>query len=125
MNSQTRTFATAIFLFASGFLSAQKPKDQIEINPIIRYDTYPEVTYNWGGRVSTNYLKMKGTSWGIYANYKKSFAPSFYLKAGIGYYKYSFDKLNNRHPPFGEGEAREVDIGSTAFILYTTDRYWY
>jgi hypothetical protein len=104
---------------------AQKAKDQLEINPFVRYDVYPEFSYHYAGRASTNHLKMKGVSWGINANYKKAIAQSFFLKLGVGYYRYTFNKLDNYQPPFGTADSREVDYPSPLWILFYTNKYWY
>ncbi len=113
-----------LFLF-SNYSFGQKEKSQIEINPIMRYDSYPEFSYNYLGRASTDYLKIEAISWGMSANYKKSCATHLFLKAGIGYYKYAYNKLNNRNSSFGAGNSRGVDYPSTLFILFYTDKYWY
>jgi hypothetical protein len=122
MNRRTK-FSLALLLISSS-LFAQNAKNQLEINPFVRLDAYTEFTYNYS-RVSTNYLRMKGLSWGITTSFKKAFAHRYYLKLGAGYYRYTFNKLHNYHPPFGTGNTREVDYPSPLFILFYTDKYWY
>jgi hypothetical protein len=121
MNNKTKILTITLFLF-SAIASAQKAKDQVEINPIIRYDAFPEFTY---GNPIVHYLKMKGLSWGINTNYKKAFAHHYYLKLGIGYYKYTFSKLYSHGAGFIKGNERPVNYPSTLWITFGTDKYWY
>jgi hypothetical protein len=92
--------------------------------PIIRYDRYPEFSYNFAGRVSTDYLKMEGLSWGINGNYKKALSPAFFVKGCAGYYRYSFTKLMGQNR-WGNPDSRNVAYRSNTYILYRTDHYAY
>ena len=124
MNRKTRIFIV-LLAFSDAITFAQKTKDQIEVCHFIRYDAFPGFSYNFSGRVSTNCLKMKGLSWGINLNYKMALAPFYNLKLGVGYYRYTFNKLHNYHPPFGTGHAREVDYPSPLWTIFGTDKYRY
>ncbi|TBR20169.1 MAG: hypothetical protein EPO57_01185 [Chitinophagaceae bacterium] len=119
-----------ILLIAATFivtstLVAQKQNKQIEINPFIRLDNYPKFSYHYYGRASTDFLKMKGTSYGIVITYKYSFKNNLFIKTGLGYFKYSFDKLDNTNSLFGNSKARPIDFVSPLFIQYSTDKYHY
>lgn len=103
----------------------QKQLKKIEIKPFQRIDWYPEFSYNVGGRPSTDYLTMRGASFGIISNYKHSISSKLNIIAGIGFYNYSFNKLKNINSMFGTGSARVIDYPSPLDPIYTTDRYFY
>lgn len=102
-----------------------RENSQIEINPFIRYDNYPQYSYHYSGRVSTDYLKMTGVSYGISLSYKLPIKRKLFIKAGLGYFKYKFDKLDNTNTLTGESHVRPIDFISPLFILYSTDKYLY
>jgi hypothetical protein len=93
--------------------------------PFVRIDWYPEISFNYAGRYSTDYLKMKGESWGIDLNYKYALDNSINLKAGLGYFRYSFNKLENYNSLFGNSNIRPIDYPSFNNLGYYTDAYFY
>jgi hypothetical protein len=107
---------------------SKKQSPQIEILPYSRWDSYPEFSYVLNGRPSTDYVKINGTGWGIYINYKLPVAKSIFIKSGIGYYKYSFNNIKKENTQFGKSTVRDIDYYSGPIavdILYYTDKYWY
>ena len=117
--------ATILFLFSSNCLLAQKPKSQIEINPYIRMDGFPQFSYAINSS-NTYFVNIKGTSWGINANYKLPLNKKLFVKAGLGYYRYSFDKIDSYNTQFGKGDARIINYPNLAvYILFATNKYWY
>lgn len=115
----------SIFLIFGINGQCQKKINQIEIKPFIRRDSYPEFSYNYAGRVSTDHLKMKGKSWGINLNYKYALKNNINLKGGLGYYNYSFDKLENINTQFGVSDTRPIKYPSLTNLGYYTDGYHY
>lgn len=113
------------FLFLSNFVIAQKTSGQIEINPYMRMDWYPEFSYNIGGRPSTDYTKMRGKNWGLNVNYKYPMKKDIFIKAGLGYYRHSFNKINTFNTMFGNSNARMINYTDPRYIVFTTDKYWY
>jgi len=69
---------------------------------------------------------MKGKSWGTDINYLHSLKDKWFIKGGIGYYKYSFDQIETFVVPFGTGHARSINYhpGYSTFF-YSCDKYWY
>ena len=120
-----KLFVVSLFLVLFNCSFGQKIKSQIEVTPFTRYDKYPGFSYNLLGRASTDFLKMQGLSWGIDVNYKRLLIQHLYIKAGIGYYRYTFNKLDNLNSVFGNGDARFVDYPGPNFDLYLTHKYWY
>ena len=120
-----KIFTFSFFLFLTIDAQSQNKSDQIEIKPFIRTDSYPEFSYNYAGRVSTDNLKMKGKNWGITLNYKHSLKNNFNLNGGLGYYNYSFDKLENINTQFGKSETRPIKYPSLTNLGYYTDAYHY
>jgi hypothetical protein len=115
----------AYFCFLSNFTFAQSSSKLIEINPFMRFDNYPAFSYTVHGRASTDNLKMSGINVGINFNYKLPVKKNIYFKVGLGYFKYSFDKLDNTNSLFGNSKARVIDFPSILFILYSTNKYYY
>ena len=109
------------------FITAQSQQKlgRIEIKPYVRFDSYPEFSYNIAGRPSTDYLKMEGTSWGLNTYYRFPMYKGFNLKGGLGYYKYSFTTLANHNTQFGNGDSRAIIYPSFFQPVYTTDNYYY
>ena len=114
-----------ILLSISVFSLAQKKNNQIEMNPFVRWDNYPGFTYHFNGRASTDNLTMKGTNYGINLSYKYNFKKNLFLKVGLGYFKYNFDKLDNTNSSFGKSQSRPINFISPLFIQYSTDKYQY
>ena len=104
---------------------SQKQSSKIEIRPYQRIDWYPEFSYNIRGRPSIDYLTIRGSSMGVLTNYKHPISSRLNLVTGIGYYKYSFNKLENINSMFGKGNARVIDYPSPLDPIYTTDKYFY
>jgi len=120
-----KIFSFLIFLFFGINVLGQKKINQIEIKPFIGIDWYPEFSYHYLGRASTDFLKMRGISWGINLNYKYALKNNFFLKGGLGYYKYSFGKLENLNTQFGSSDARPIKYPSFTNLGYYTDAYYY
>lgn len=126
--------ALAFVLFLMARLAlAQTGKSQLEIMPSIRHDDYPRISYHFKGREEADALSMKGLSWGTNINYKYLLGKNFRLKAGAGYYRYTFSDITSSNK-WGTTNARPIDGVTNIPIegypdgeqrIYYTDRYWY
>lgn len=120
-------FFLILFLFFGNYLSAQKNINQIEINPFIKWDSYPKFFYSINP-TNNNEVNIKGTSWGIYGLYKIPFK-SIYLTLGMGFYKYSFNKIKQTNSSFGTSNIRAINYippgPITPSIIFNTDKYLY
>lgn len=117
-----------LFLFSNSALS-QKSKGQLEINQFVRFDWYPKFQYSINS-VNSNSVKIQGTSWGIDAFYKFLVKKRVYIKTGLGYYKHSFNKINQVNSLLGKSKTRIIEdyvppAGPAPSITYTTSKYWY
>ena len=116
-----------LFLFLSKCLWAQGDSHQIEITPFVRMDSYPEFTYSINS-VTTDRVKIKGESWGINTVYKFP-VKGLFIKAGVGYYRYSFNNIEQTNSLFGKSNKRIIDytldgpVAPSIFLL--TDKCWY
>lgn len=120
-----KTFLIIISLVLTNNLVAQKQNRQIEINPFIRFDKYPQFSYNLGGRPSTDYVNIKGTSFGVNIAYKIPISKLLFLKPGIGYYKYSFNEITRKNTSSGTTNSRDINFISPLLIPFFTDNYHY
>ena len=118
-------FIITYFFILPTFALAQKQIRQIEINPFVRFDKYPQFSYVLGGRPNTDYVNIKGTSFGINVTYKIPIANSFFLRPGIGYYKYSFSDIKRENTSFGKSNSRDINFVSPLLFPFYTDKYWY
>lgn len=114
--------SVAIFFFLTNNLSGQ---NQIEINPFMRFDKYPQFSYVLGGRPSTDYINIKGTSFGIKLAYKIPISKLLFIKPGVGYYNYSFNNITRNNSSFGITKSRNINFISPILIPYFTDKYQY
>jgi hypothetical protein len=97
----------------------------VGIKPHLRWDLFPEFSYHYKGRASTDYLKMRGTSFGCDIDYGFSSKKKISFQLGIGYSKNSFNKLTNVNTSFGKSDARIIDYPSLVDPIYVTDKYSY
>lgn len=121
-------FATTwlILLFSTGY--SQQNYREIEINPFVRFDWYPKFS-NTPNPVSTNKIKLKGTSPGLTVaiiNYKLK----HYLRYGLAYLRHAFNDIEQNNSVFGESSNRVIEGytppgGLTPGVVYTTDKYFY
>jgi hypothetical protein len=115
-------FATCLFLTQNfGF-----GQDQIELYSHLRWDKYPSFNIPFNS-VSNSTITMKGKSWGTDINYLHSLKDKWFIKGGIGYYKYSFDNIEAFVPSFGTRNARFINFrgGPSSTFYYVCDQYWY
>jgi len=103
---------------------AQTSKSQLEVMPYMRFDSYSEFSYNYKDRTNSDYLEVKGISWGTNINYKHLLRKNIFIKAGLGYYRYSFNTLKGISI-WGETKSRPINYNSEIEVLYYTDGYWY
>lgn len=113
-----------IIFCAANFSMAQNRNRQVEIEPFLRWDTYPQFT-NAINSIATYKLDIKGNSWGVNAAYKVPLKNNFLIKVGIGFYKYSFNKIESTHRSYGKGYQRVINYPTTIDRIITTDKYWY
>jgi hypothetical protein len=124
-------FFTTTFLLVLTQLTAtsQKPRPEIEISQYFRMDWYPKFNYAFNS-VSTNTVKITGSSWGTAIAYKIPTSRKLNYKFGLGYYKYAFNKIESNNSMWGKGKSRFVEDysppgGITPSFFFTTDNYWY
>lgn len=117
-------FLIFYFSFFTNFLFGQENYNQIEIKPYLNMDWYPKFSYSINP-TNSYFVKIKGTGWGLNADYKLSVRKNLYLKAGVGYYRYSFNKIESYNIQFGKGSARVIDFPSPLYVIFVTDKYWY
>lgn len=115
----------SLFLCISNMSLAQANGHQIEIMPFVRFDWYPTFSKPADYISSTDYISMKGSSFGLNANYKIPITASIILKPGIGYYQYSFTNIEKENSRFGKAVGRDIDFSSPLFIYFFTDKYRY
>jgi hypothetical protein len=120
-----RKYFTAICFFLAHNLPAQSQGRQLEFKPFVRIDKYPEFSYVLMGRPSTDYINVKGTSFGINLAYKIPIAKSLLIKPGIGYYKYSYNDITRYNTSFGTSDARNINFISPLLIPFFSDKYYY
>ncbi len=114
------------FCFLTAIVFAQKARNSFEVSAGIRYNDYANYEDRYGNRSYTTKLKLKGVSWGVNANCKIPLANSWQANIGIGYYKYSFNKISNYNPLFRTtGNGRTINIRDPIYISYGTYSYWY
>ncbi|CAL1519100.1 hypothetical protein [Chitinophaga sp. MM2321] len=116
---------TLLFTFIPGIVFPQAKKGLLEITPYVRFDKYPQFSYVIQERPTTDYVDIKGSSFGINVMYKIPISKSLFIKPGIGYYKYSFDDIKKENTLFGKSVARDINYISPVYILFYTDKYWY
>lgn len=114
-----------VFLCSSSCLVAQADRYQIEITSFVRLDWYPTFSTPADYISSTDYFSLKGTSFGLNANYKIPVAKSIILKPGIGYYQYSFNNIEKENSRFGKSVGRDIDFNGPVFMYFSTDKYRY
>lgn len=113
-----------LVLLSINKVKAQKNYNQIEIEPYIRWDNYPQFK-NEINVISNYKINIHGTSWGLNSSFKTSIKKHLYLKVGIGYFKYAFNKIKSISSSFGESQQRVINYPTTLSIVLGTDRYWY
>lgn len=121
-----RLLLTLSFSLLTAILWAQKAKNSLEIGAVIRHNDYANYEDRYGNRSYTTKLKLKGISWGVNANYKTTLSDNWLATIGIGYYKYSFNKISNYNPIFRTtSNGRSINIIDPLYISYGTYSYWY
>lgn len=109
---------------------SQKESDKIELSTFLRWDFYPKFKYSIN-TVNYNTLKINGTSPGFNLVYKRPASKKIFLRAGIGYYKYRFNKMRNTNSLFAnQYSSRDIEDYRppgpiTPSITFATDKYWY
>jgi len=115
-----------ISIFLPLFSLAQQKNKSFEIVPKVRYDNYADFDDQFSDRSYTTRLKLKGVSWGLDVKYSSSLNDKWSTKVGIGYYRYTFNKMSNYNPIFRTtSKSREINLVRPVFIIYGTDKYWY
>jgi hypothetical protein len=115
-----------LLLLTISFISfaQQTEKSLIAITPYIRFDKYPGFSYAINSTSTTTIDKISGTSWGVNGVYKFPIYHRTYLNAGLGYYKYSFSKIDGRGN-WGKVNERAINFPSPIYVIYYSDKYKY
>lgn len=116
---------TALLTFFKSMAFAQ-PKAELSATAYLRMDQYPAFVYTTGPTTSST-VNIKGISPGLNIDYTRKISNKSYVNGRIGYYRYSFNKIE-----------RSTDIGTTvnsrptnlqllpgAFITFGSDKYFY
>ncbi len=113
-------------LLPGSCLFAQSKRNAIEFTPYIRYINYGTVADGSLGSPVFTTLSVKGTGYGLNADYVRRIGAGWQARIGIGYYRYSFDDLENRdpRPSVDRYPARSFDHPLPGALVYT-DKYWY
>lgn len=114
----------AILIFEINSIFSQDVFRQFEIEPYLHWDKYPTFT-NAINNIATYKIAIKGTSWGVNTAYKIPLKRNISLKAGLGYYRYSFNHIVSTHRSFGQGNRRVINYPTQLDIVLGTDAYWY
>lgn len=117
-------FLIFYFSFCTNCLFGQKNYNQIGVDLYIQRNWYPEFSYSINP-TNTYFVKIRGESPGLNANYKLSVRKNLFLKAGVGYYRYSFNKIESYNTQFGKGNTRVIGFPSPLYVIFVTDNYWY
>jgi len=104
---------------------SQKKSNTLEILPYETIDWYPEFSYVLNGRPSTDYVKIKGVSFGADIIFKIPISKTWSMRPGLGFYRYSFNNIERRNTSLGNSKSRNINFVSPLLIPYFTDKYWY
>ncbi len=130
------TIRTACFFLCYNTVQAQskrtvdslrKQPAQIEINQYFNFDKYSEFRYS-PNPTYDHVINIKGNSWGLDIGYKFNLFKNVYIKPFLGYYKFSFDKIDNYNEGFGlRGNARQTTLtpGQGIYYIISSDKYLY
>ncbi len=105
-------------------LLKQKRSSLIEITPYFKTYSYPGLSYSDNGFIGPVSITIGGTGWGAALSYKHPIKENLYLVVGLGYFRYSFNKIKSQSR-FGESDSRHIDAPTPLFIYLSTDKYWY
>lgn len=100
---------------------------ELEILFYSNHDKYPEFRYH----VNPTYdhvINIKGNSLGVDAGYKFYISTKIKIKPFIGYYRFSFDEIDNYIEGFNfHGTARQTTLTPApgVFFALATDKYYY
>lgn len=126
-----KSIVIVLSLLLSNNMVAQKGTSRFEVTPFFRFDKYPQFTYAINP-VNTNEVNIKGESFGINFLYKIPVSENLYLRPGLGFYKYAFNKIDDVNSMFSNihDDSRIIDdyvpLGNIQpSLIYSTDRYWY
>ena len=115
----------AFISFFSFQIKAQNPKARIEINPYLKWDSYPKFITSFNS-VTNSTITMKGINWGITGSYLYPLKNNLFIKIGIGYYKYSFNSIKQYNSLFGTSDNRRINYpGGSSTFGYVCNKYWY
>lgn len=120
-------------LISIGSFGQAKTKDlkyglsELEINSYFNHDRYPEFRYH----VNPTYdhlINIKGNSTGIDVGYKFTLSSKIKIKPFIGYYRFSFDEIDNYIEGLNfHSTARQTTLTPAPgiFLALATDKYYY
>ncbi|MBX3257966.1 MAG: hypothetical protein KF862_27795 [Chitinophagaceae bacterium] len=105
---------------------SQAYNNSIEGEFYFRHDKYPAFSYA-PNATRMHKVNAAGTSFGGALAYRLQMQQRFFLKAGIGYYKYSFSKMKVYDPIFGESDGRLTlyEPPDNTRVYLATPKYWY
>lgn len=108
-------------------IQAQHEAPEVEILTYYNHDRYPEFLYH----INPTYdhaINIKGNNWGVDVGYKFNISKRIKVKPSIGYYRFSFDKVDNYNEGFNiHGNARLTTLTPApgVFFALATDKYYY
>ena len=111
-------------LLLAYYTYSQNQGNSIEVEFYFKYDRYPSFSYS-PNPTRMHKVNASGTSFGGTLAYRLQMQQRFFLKAGVGYYKYSFSKMKVYDPIFGEADARlTLYMPQNTRVYLATPKYW-
>lgn len=120
-------YCVLIIVLFSKPLFSQVKANSIELYPYFRHDNYGIFDDSYGGRSFSTRLSLKGNSYGISAYYTRALPNKLQGRIGLGYYKYSFNKINtyDGRTYGGTYPERPLEYPTIDAIMLYTNGYYY
>lgn len=116
---------TALLTLFKSMALAQ-PKAELSATAYLRMDKYPAFFYATGPTTGST-VNIKGLSPGFNIDYTRKISNTAYVNGRIGYYRYSFNKIE-RSTDIGtavNSRPTNLQLLPGAFITFDTDKYFY
>ncbi|HEY9257509.1 hypothetical protein [Chitinophaga sp.] len=120
-------YCVLIIVLFSKTLFSQVKANSIELYSYFIHDNYGSFDNSYGRSSFSTKLSLKGDSYGISAYYIRALSGKLQARIGLGYYKYSFNKINTYDARTNGGTypKRPLVYPTTDAIMLYTDGYYY